>query len=592
MHSRVIGLIVALGLMVAACGPAAQPTVAPPTQPAATVAPPTSTVAPKLSPTAVIGGTPAASPTPVPTRAPTPTTASARGPQYGGILKTQLRGDPVGWDPQRLTGGYLDALKVANMVFEPLGGYPAPPTVPECAMVPTPIALEKWEWPNDRTLDLKLRQGMKFHNKPPVNGREVTSDDMLYSLDRAFYKVKSRGTPALAPRITGMQATDRYTVRMTFDRPTPMIIDQVIAAIYVPFIMPKEAALDGKYEDPAKTYVGSAAFMFKEYRPGVKVSYVKNPDYWNKGLPYLDGVDLLIIPEQSTRLALFQSGSLDYWLGEVPGTFVERVQKISQAMLYSCAPYTHDGYIAPRNDLPPFNDVRVRRAMSMSLDRKALLDAVLGGQGTEAVMVPAGTYPWALRAQDLPPETRRYVEYRPDEAKKLLAEAGFPNGFKTTLDGSARYGAPHVPYVEAVAAMLGKVGIEATIKMWDYSLFQTGPNEGKQAGLMMTRYSYIDPYQAISEFYPRWEDNGLNKAHVDDPVLSKLGEELFITVDPARRDEIMRQVVLRMVDQAFVLMLPALNEFTAVQKWVGGFHMAGQRTQAGPLITPLWLEKR
>ena len=571
-------------LVLAACGPAAQPT--------ATVAPATATSAPRPTATVAQRVTPApATATAVPTQAPSATGTGVGKPQYGGIFTTQLRGDPFGWDPQRLTGGFLDGLKVGSMVFEPLAGYPAPLDIPDCALAPKPLALEKWDWTNDTTLDLKLRQGMRFQNKPPVNGREVTSDDAVFSLNRAL-QYKPQGVGPIALRVVDVKALDRYTVRMAFDQPTPMAIERLIVSIYAPFVMPKEAAIDGKYDDPAKTAIGSSAFMFKEYRPGVKVSYIKNPDYWNKGLPYVDGVDMLIIPDQSTRMALFQAGKLDLWLGEVPATFVAPLRKAPQGKLFLCSPTTQDGFIAPRNDLPPFNDVRVRRAVSMALDRKVLLDTVLGGLGTETIYAPAGIYPWAQRIQDLPPETRKYVEHHPDEAKKLLAEAGFPNGLKTTLDGSPQYGSPHVPYLEAMQAMFAEAGISAAIKWWEYTAFQNGPNMGKHEGLALVRYSYIDLYQAVNWLYPKYEENPNNKAHVDDPVLSKLAEQIYAAVDPAKRDDLMRQFVTRMADQAVVIPLPALNEVTVVQRSVGGFHMAGQRTPAGPLLTPLWIEKR
>ena len=348
---------------------------------------------------------------------------SDRPPKRGGLLTRASAWDPPVLDP-RLTNS-VGLFQIATLTSNRLLRYPFTDEAKSNSDLTLKGDLaETWEGSADsKTWTFKLRQGVKWHNVPPVNGRELVAEDVKYCYD-GYAK---EGVQSFTfQEIAGMETLDKYTIRIHLKTPNTMFPQNVAEAVTV--IFPREVLEEDG--DLKKRLVGTGPFILKEYDRKVKAVLVRNPDYFDKGYPYLNEYRILSTPDAATRLAAFRTGQSDI-LGLQSLADVATVRKtnptaVVQEVTTVLAPFG----LTLRQDKPPFNDVRVRRALSMAIDRQKQVDTLFEGHAILGWGIPYFYFQDELpTAADLGP----YWRYRPDEAKKLLAEAGYPNGFKTTL---------------------------------------------------------------------------------------------------------------------------------------------------------------
>ena len=191
-----------------------------------------------------------------------------------------------------------------------------------------------------------------------------------------------------------------------------------------------------------ETAIGTGPFILERYEPNVKSVFKRNPDYYREGQPYVDGVEWLVVPDESTGLAMYRTGQIDCGPGTswaVRQQDLDSLKKTSPQLMYLDFQSQSGHVITMRTDMPPFNDVRVRRAISHAIDRQALIEAVWG-RGEPTPAVSRGLAEWSLSIEQLGAGAK-YYQYDPKEAKRLLAEAGYPKGFKTPLTASSGTGA-------------------------------------------------------------------------------------------------------------------------------------------------------
>jgi len=355
----------------------------------------------------------------------------AQQPKRGGILRIADREAP-NLDPH-LNISFLTH-SWNSMIYSQLVRYAHGPEQKHSTdFTIVPDLAEKWDQPSPTVFVFKLRKGVKFHNKPPVNGREVTAEDVKYSIERFQAKSAFR---ARFDIIQSIEVVDRHTLRVTLKEPFAPFLNHLAAAMYVA-ILPKE--VEDKFKDfnRPEAMIGSGPFILKSYQKGVKIEFERNPDYYVKGLPYLDGAVIEITPDASARLSLLRAGKVDF--GHMWGYMVpEEARSIKQTnpeMVMNKTWVLGNGHIYFRTDQPPFNDVRVRRAVSLAIDRKSWNDAINYGEGClEEGPVSCALKDWKLPVSAMDPAKAKYLNgYDPVEAKKLLAEAGYPNGVHPTL---------------------------------------------------------------------------------------------------------------------------------------------------------------
>jgi len=494
------------------------------------------------------------------------------------------------WDIQKEPGATWPMHYAGNAVFSKLVTFQQA-TEESCENPLVPMLAESWEYKDTQTLDVTLRSGVKFHNKPPVNGREITAEDIAWNFTR-LQRVARSGqiTPAL-DRLDRVEVTGPLSVRYHFKVPFVFGVPTILGAMTGPFMYAPEAGgPEEDYMDPYKSWIGTGPFMFKDWRPGVKMVFERNPNYFKKGKPYLDRVEIIVMPDDSTRTAALMAGKLDL-IWRVSPSAVELLRRTRPDIIISgCPYYSGFGTIWMRTDKPPFNDVRVRRALSMAIDRQEMIDTLFLGEGEILAAVPSLYGEMALLPKDLPPEIRQYIEYHPDKAKQLLTEAGFPNGFTTTLETTRRFGSPFNESQEMMIAMWDKIGVKVKPIWYERGQYSETALVGKYDNLGWTRSAAVGfPYNLTS--LHSTADLTANRSHVKDPELDRLIDTMVATFDVKEQARLMREIQKRGVEMAYFIQQPTPLEYAAVYPYVKNFGRMSHMSRVATLYERVWLDK-
>ena len=362
------------------------------------------------------GGT---SSTPAP--AETGTAATGEPAAVEQVLKYGTDTWPAGFDPHTISA--VAATRVFNQVYETLIDFNPDMTFKG-------VLAESWEIPDDVTYIFHLRQGVKFHN-----GREMTADDVVYSFQRVLGQTEYGDIGALGSSasyyggIASIEATDDYTVTMTLSEPNAAFLSNLTSSYGAIVCKEVVEANDGSLS-AIDTMCGTGPFMYKESVVDNYITLVKNPDYWEEGAPKLDGITFYLLADESARLAALRTGDINLCslsalnLSEVEGD--DSIKVLS----YQSNNYTYLGFNLSSEAL---QDVRVRQAMSMAVDRQAIIDYVYNGEATVSTFVAPAMGHWVW---DAPSESPLYTQDI-DAAKALMGEAGYSDSSRLTIKMAA-----------------------------------------------------------------------------------------------------------------------------------------------------------
>ena len=527
-------------------------------------------------------------------------------PEYGGTL-TQAAGRDqkvfdtyLAWSPFQVSSAVVEKLGIVDWglsrdEFHFRGGYPAPLFALKGALA------ESWDMSPDRLIyTFNIRQGVHWHDKPPVNGRELTAKDVEHSFHR-FLGNRLTGTefseaePAVTAGELGtvpfesITATDEYTVVFTLKEPylrTPnMILDWHTIVIYPPEVI-KE---DGDASD-WRNLVGTGPFELTDYVESVSITYTKNPDYWgydekfpDNRLPYVDEFRVLFMAEEATRLAALRSRKIDYSGYHGAGTMIKSIDVAEslkrtnpELMLNEYSERADNGFIFNVSE-PPFDDIRVRKAMNMALDHETINNTYFKGYGDTTPRGQIGMPGFHVPFDEWPQEVKDAYSYNPEGAEKLLDEAGYPRGadgirFKT--DAKFR-DSEDVGWVEAVAAYWSEIGVDVRLdpRPADAAWNAWWADPEREQGLVHYAFGALsDSYDAMLRFTPAFQ---YNPAKSDDPVFNAL----FERAKTATTFEDQREPILEM-DMYFKKSVwgvpgPEVPQFNVTQPWVKGYNSEG-----------------
>src|SRR5262245_37701201 len=506
-------------------------------------------------------------------------------PRRGGILR--VRGsDPVHFDPHLTTN--FKTHTTLSFVYSKLVRHKVGPAVRPGTFIVEPDLAERWEELDDTTYVFHLRKGVKWHNTPPLNGRELVADDVKFSYDR-FLTEKGNADRYILESVDRVEVVDRYTVKFLLKEPYVWLIN-VLANPRSMWIVAPEVV--EKYGDLKKveTAIGTGPFILERYEPNVKVVFKRNPEYFLKDLPWVDGVEWLILDDPSTALAMYRTGKLDAgpeanW--NIRQQDLDSVKKSHPQLQYMDWLSTVTQTIYMRNDQPPFSDVRVRRAISQALDRQAILESVyVRGEPTSAI--GRGSVEWSLPVDQLG-EGAKYYRYDPKEAKRLLAEAGFPKGFKTQLNTTGGYGPDLPDAVQLAQHYLKDVGSEAELQVQEYGAYMATTFLGKFEGVAMGPLS-LD-WELDSVLYGLYEpDQPRNSGHVNDPEITALLKEQRRTKDLEARKQLIFAIQRRAAEQQYYVYTNSSIQTSSWQPYVKNF-APNQTFDFGSRAAALWLDR-
>jgi peptide/nickel transport system substrate-binding protein len=464
--------------------------------------------APTTSTTTVVTGTTTTAPTTTkPATTPATTTPSANQPQYGGTLTTTLGNRTAYMDPVvSSVGGWNSAVTYEKLVSADWSKGPegtnefsfAIPYVPQSYR--TGVIAESWDIPDLNTVIFHIRQGIHFQNKPPANGAEVNANDVVYSYRRgqqdtrftSYEFAKWDDTAGLATeraRAKALGKTDAEidawiaelkSINYPFYAPTYMVATDKWIVKYRALIASNqmldtgdwlfvESTLDANYDmNDWHNACGTGAFIVSDVVADSSITWVANPNYWMKDpvhkgnkLPYVDKKVGLWITDQSIQLAGLRTHKIDI-LG-VSSDQVDLLHKNNPELLSKKIAPSNTNLIFMRTDIAPFNNVKVRQALCMGVNRDSIInDYYKGNAVADNWPAQIGSEGYTPIAQ-MPPDVKQLYEYHPDLAKKLLADAGYPNGFKTEI--IVYVWAPIDELVTLVAEQLKTINVDATVRV-------------------------------------------------------------------------------------------------------------------------------
>ena len=385
----------------------------------------------------------------------------------GQVLRMACKyGDAKNLDAHRATGSQ-DRL-VVTLVFNGLlryqpGNMSVDAIIPDLATeIPSPKVLAdgRQQW------ILKLKQGLMTHPYEGNPGYELTSEDVVYSYQRAADPKRS----SFSIDYSGMtfEALDKYTVQVTVDKPLSAFLFLPKLANRGGGLIVAKKALEEKGDRWFKTHpVGTGPFVFQKYVPREKVVLTKNAKYF-RGAPKLAGVEWYYMPSVSSREMALQKGELDVIEGPKEQVWAEKMAKIPGIEIDSIN--SSETIIAHFNmTVKPLNLLKVRQAIAYAMNRKEFV-AVYGAKLSQPIysIVPVGRMIAGLTREEVAKEDLLY-EYNLSKAKKLLAEAGYPNGF--SLDVFTSKSATYKRAYELVQAQLRRIGIDLKLSVVDHSAF-------------------------------------------------------------------------------------------------------------------------
>ncbi|WP_299190977.1 ABC transporter substrate-binding protein [uncultured Litoreibacter sp.] len=412
-----------------------------------------------------------------------------------------LQLEPPHLDPTSAAAGAIDQVLYSN-VFEGLTRFGSDGSV-------NPGLAESWIISDDGLeYTFKLHEGVKFHD-----GSDLDAGDVVFSLDRARAEDSTNAQKALFANIAGVDAVDATTVKVTLAKPQGNFLFNMAwgdAVIVAP------ESIDTIKSNP----VGTGAFKFGDWKQGDSISLEKNADYWGEPAK-LDNATFKFISDPTAAFAAMMAEDIDaFYVYPAPENLVQFEADPRFTVLAGNT--EGETIMAMNNKLPPFDNKLVRQAVSHAIDRSAIIDGAMFGYGT-----PIGTH--------FAPHNPAYLdltgnsEYDPEKAKALLAEAGFPDGFSTTLKlpppSYARRGG------EIIAAQLREVGIETEISNLEWAQWLEQAFKGYDYGL--TIVSHTEPMDigiyARPEYYFQY----------DNADFQKLIADLDAENDPAKRTEML-----------------------------------------------------
>lgn len=548
---------------------------------------PTPTSVPQMEPTSEPGMEATQEPAPG-GEAPTaePEAPSGPQPQYGGTLAYWIRSDPPGWDPWGRTRFWDPTRKIAELVFNPLYS-PDPQLGDSCEIELQPEIAESWEYVEPTVLEFKLREGIRWHDKAPLNGRELTADDVVYTYNERYATGLAGQAYVGQVFFDRAEKVDDYTVRIHLKQPFDFVVG-VTSGNRQGWIVAEEASGEEALADPNASWVGTGPYMFVEHQTGTKVVFERNPNYFKEGLPYADTVEAHIIPDAATRLASLRSGLINVFPAAGPRVLEEVQRTNPDFFVKSCPSLFHLG-IRMRLDKAPWNDVRVRRAVSMALDRQAIIDTALRGNG-EIVLQGWPLDPETLELSDYPEEVAQYMQYNPEKAKELLAEAGFPNGFSTTVVWTPAYGDPWQGVAEVMLTMLRAVGIDAQFNIQEYGPFLGMGSQQSWDDLYFGWNNSFDFNDLVSTYY--WSGmqppNGLSLA--PDPTLDALVEDLWAS-DSSNREAVLAQLQTYVASAQYRITSPVWGNGIVARPEVQNVGWRGTNKMYHHIFENAWLEQ-
>ncbi len=399
-----------------------------------------------------------------------------------------------------------------------------------------PLLAEKWDVSQDlKTYTFTLRKGIRWQNIAPVNGRELVASDVVFSMNR--YREKDSIYISTYEQIDSINAPDKYTVVVKLKEPSAWGLNDLFPT--GEYVVAPEVVQAYQGTIPSDAGIGTGPYLVKDYAFNVRATYVRNPDYWRKDargrqLPYTDSIEFVFASDPATLVAGMRTKQLDFT--QLTNQDIINLGKSSpETRVAISGVATGSSGFAFNSKRAPWNDVRVRRAFNMALNKERYAQIVTVTPNWRHV----GAMPWSLVSDDpfTADKLGPYYKYNPSESKRLRIEAGFPDG-KIKVPTPFAFAHPSMTLRStAYQALLKEEGIEFELQPLDFSTYAPYYYQRQYKDIAISFQNGNDltlNWVAQNKFQ---KDNSQNTAFIDDPEVEKVIREIKVTTDPAKLRE-------------------------------------------------------
>ncbi len=512
--------------------------------------------------------------------------APDQGPRRGGQMNVRVATDPFDWDSSYAGKSVPNDQGVAYATNSLLG-FKSGPDVGYSQMILRPELAEKWEVSADaRTFTFHLRRGVKFVNLPPVNGRELTSADVKWTYEywTRTGEFKDKKLPQgqfdyMFEGMTGVETPDPYTAVVRFKEPFVPFLAYT-ASEWDPIMAKEVYQQDLSLKDHL---IGTGAFYLDTAasQKGSRWVWKKNPDYWDAGKPYLDEVRWLVLPDEATLHAAFTAKQLDT-ISQIAYQDAKTVEASNPLAKLTrvVQPRGYHLYFSQAHP-GPLKDVRVRQALTLSVDREEINRGVSGGLGTWAV-------PGAMAGLFTDQEAHALQPQDTARAKTLLAQAGYDNGFPLDWPYQADETKANVAWYQLIQAQFKRVGVTINLPSLDKATQRARKYAGEYDLDSGVGLGGLEADIDSMLYGPYFSASSGNWSKINDSELDTLLQSTRRETNPAKRQELLKASAKRIVDQAWGIELIYPPIWYAAQPWVEGFYpQFGNRAEH----IEVWLNK-
>lgn len=425
------------------------------------------------------------------------------------IVRTAIKSDIQTIDMHKTSNNYMVPLNVFDRLVEV--------EVKDGKSEIVPSLAKSWDISEDgKTYILHLMEGVKFHN-----GEDFKADDVVYSLNRIVtvqgavnsgFVSQIEGfdelTNGVATELSGVRAIDDYTIEIKLKEPYAGFMAS-LAAAPVSILDEKTTTMAGdKFGIEPEFTVGTGPFKLKEWKLNEGIELVKNENYW-KEAPKIDGVEIKVVPDTETQNIMYRNGELDILDLDYMVDYIPTYKQEFKDSLVS-VPRVGITYFTFNENIEPLNNVNIRKALSMAIDRQAIVDSMYNGTAS----IENGIFPKGLIGHN---ENIEAIEYNTEKAKEILAAEGYPNGFDMEIAIDSASSDTTKSVLEIISEQLSEIGVNASLKTYDESTWLATRKAGELGSFMsIWTADYNDPDNFIYTFFGTDENTKLRSLNYKD----------------------------------------------------------------------------
>jgi peptide/nickel transport system substrate-binding protein len=511
-------------------------------------------------------------------------------PQYGGEMVIRLNRKIVNLDPYY--GVHLTQIHTAWMEKMFVDDWTLDPKIYDYRLNLRPNQYvkghlaESWEFEDPYTFVVRLRKGIHWQNIPPANGREFVADDIAFHFHRLYGLGSgySEPSPNLSnitayKQLLSVTASDKYTVVFKWKTSNQNLILDALQEVATTLCIENPDAVK-KYGDVRDWHhaLGTGPFILKYFDADSGATLEKYPQYWghderypgNK-LPYVDRLKLVVIPDETTAVDALCEGKVDV-VDQISFSLAIKIQQTNPEILQIPILIT-TATINPRNDVAPFNDIRVRKAMQMAIDLTTIAKTYYGGLFEPYPSTVTSRYlkGWGFPYEEWPQDLKDEYAYNPTVARKLLADAGYSNGFKTNIVANI---SADTQLLQIVKSYFAEIGIDMEVRPMESTEWTDFViNNHKHDQLT---YGAVSPYghafEPIRQLQRLHTGSSSNYLMVSDPVLDAFQPKAITATSEEQQKKILRDANERMARQHFAISLLQPMNYSLYQPWLKGYN--------------------